>query len=158
MTQGKPHDREPAALKVSHGIKDWILDCIGTGFVEGIAALHVTGDLVIRVVAHPDSALAQFVDHATAVSVPHAGTAVHFVAPPSELPEHVAGLSGTVRFSQDLSVQHDNGVRSNDDLVGPDIVNGRGLGPAHTYHELRWRFTIQGTLVDTGGLDQKGQA
>ena len=159
VREGEADDVEVVAFDAGNEAAGLTLDGVGAGFVVGFAGGEVAGDVVVGKLREVDEGV---FDESAALGVREANESdagEDGVGASGKLFEHVAGIVGGARLAEDVAVEGDDGVGSDDDGgshgAGGDEL---GFGAGETQDVVGGGFARKGSFVDGGGHDLKGKA
>ena len=95
-----------------------VLNGISAGFIKRIATGNITLYFRILVIAHPDSRNTQVGNQMSRLWISGADGGIDAVLAPAQVTQHLAGLSGVCRFSQDTAAIRDGSIRRQEQFPG----------------------------------------
>jgi hypothetical protein len=78
--------------------------------------------------------------------------------PPRQQPQHALRIASVARLAENVPVDHDNRVGTQDALLGPGLCHCQRLFPRQTLGTLTRRFAFAKSFLNVSGLRHKRNA
>ena len=104
VAEGQAHDAGITTLQGLHRVKTMMLDRISSGFVQRVAALHISQNLLVRIFPHRHLRGAQVGQQAPMIRAIDRQRGENIVGVAAQVAQHGGCFGSMSGFSQDLQI------------------------------------------------------